>query len=113
MMYLLAKTLLTAMVVAGVSELGKHYSMAAAVLASLPLTSILAFVWIYTETGDTEKIIPLSYDILWLLAPSAAFFLLLPWLLKSGVSFPLSLGLACAGTAAAYGAFLYIKRLVL
>ena len=37
--YLIAKTLLTALVVVGISELARRYSIAAAVLASLPLVS--------------------------------------------------------------------------
>ncbi len=51
-MYFFLKTLITALIVAGVSELAKQYSLFAAAIASLPLTSILAFIWLYEDTKD-------------------------------------------------------------
>jgi len=105
--YFLAKTLLTALVVAGVSELSRRYSMVAALLASLPLTSILAFAWMYAEQKDATAVTELSYSIFWLVLPSLAFFLLLPLLLKTGANFYLALFLSCAGMALFYGAYVY------
>lgn len=108
--YFLAKTLLTALVVAGVSELSRRYSMAAAVLASLPLTSILAFVWMYAEQKNAASVTELSYSIFWLVLPSLAFFLLLPLLLKAGTNFYLALVLSCIGMALFYGVYVYALR---
>lgn len=51
-------------------------------LASLPLTSLLAFVWIQFETGDVKQIASLSRDIFWLVPPSLLLFVLLPMLLR-------------------------------
>lgn len=110
MMYFLLKTLITALLVAGISELGRRYSLMAAFLASLPVTSILALIWIYFENGDTQKIITLSYDIFWLVIPSLAFFLLLPWFLKINISFISSLALSCAGTALLYAVSLLLYK---
>lgn len=108
--YFLAKTLLTALVVAGVSELSRRYSVMAAVLASLPLTSILAFCWIYIERKDAAAIASMSHSIFWLVLPSLVFFLLLPLLLKSGIQFYAALGLSCAGMAAFYTGFVLLLR---
>lgn len=96
------KVVLTAAVVVAVSELGKRNTFWAAALASLPLTSLLAFVWIYLETGDTKRIATLSQGIAWLIVPTFALFLLLPLLLRHGVGFWPSLAMACLATAAAY-----------
>ena len=69
------------------------------VLASLPLTSILAFIWLYVDTQDKEKVIALSNSVFWLVVPSLSFFILFPILLKKmdfGVSMALSLGIMLA-----------------
>ena len=86
-MNFLLKTLLTALLVAGISALGKRYTALAAILASLPLTSMLAMTWLYADTRDNQKIIELSKGIFWAVLPSLLFFLTLPVLLKWGVRF--------------------------
>ena len=98
----IAKTLITALVVVAVAEIGKRSTFWAAVIASLPLISILAFIWLYIDTGNTQRIAELSHSVFWLVLPSLTLFLVLPALLRSGVSFWLSLVLACGATAAAY-----------
>lgn len=102
MWHYIFKLAVTVVVVVAVSELGKRNTFWAAALVSLPITSLLAFVWIYVETGDTQQVAALSHSILWLTIPSLALFLLLPWLLRTGLGFWPSLATACAGTAAAY-----------
>ena len=101
------KVLLTAVVVVVVAELAKRGSVWSAVLASLPLTSVLALVWLHIDTGDRDLVAGLARNILWMVLPSLVFFLVLPALLRSAVPFWPSLGLSCAATAAAYGATLW------
>ncbi|UUX95552.1 hypothetical protein [Aquabacterium sp. J223] len=99
-----AKVLVTAVVVVAVSEVGRRHAFWAAVLASLPLTSLLAFVWLHLGGGEAEQLARLSTGIFWLVLPSLVLFLLLPVLLRAGVGFWLSLGLSSAATVAAYAA---------
>lgn len=96
------KVLITAIVVVVVSEIAKRSSIWAGVLASLPLTSLLAFVWLYLDTGDTAKVTSLSHSIFWLVIPSLILFLLLPYFINLGVNFWASLILSCSATALAY-----------
>ena len=103
-MYFFVKTLITALIVAGVSELARRYTVMAALLASLPLTSILAFIWVYVDTKDSGKVIELSYSVFWLVIPSLAFFLILPFLLKQGWAFPTAMMISAVGMAALYAA---------
>ena len=103
MLYFATKTILTALLVAGISELSRRYSLMAALLASLPLTTLLAFIWIYVDTKDTGKIATMSLDIFWLVLPSLAFFLILPWLLQQNIKFALAMLIASLLTAALYG----------
>jgi hypothetical protein len=109
MNYFVIKTLITALVVAGVSELSQRYSLVAAALVSLPLTSILAFIWVYHDTKDVQKIIELSYSIFWLVLPSLIFFILLPLFLKEGMKFFPALALASFCMAGGYAVFMYAK----
>lgn len=93
---------LSALILVAIAEIAKRSSFWAAALASLPLTSLLAFVWLYVDTGDTQKIAALSSGIFWLVLPSLLLFVLLPMLLRSGVGFWVSLLTASAATALAY-----------
>lgn len=111
-MYFIAKVMVTALVVAGISELSKRFSLMAALLASLPMTTVLAFIWIYIESKDTAKISTMSYDIFWLVLPSLAFFLILPMTMKLGIQFPAALALSSVAMAIIYIASLYLLKAV-
>jgi hypothetical protein len=85
--YLFIKVFITGLVVAGVSEIAKRSSLMAAVLASLPLTSLLALVWLYLDTSDAKAAASLSTSIFWMVLPSLFFFVAFPLLVKSGFRF--------------------------
>ena len=111
MFYYTVKILLSALIIVAVSEIAKRSSVLGALLASLPLTSLLAFVWLYLDTGDAQKVASLSSDIFWLVLPSLPLFLLLPWLIKTGWGFWPGLALSVLVTAACYGLLLVFKQL--
>jgi hypothetical protein len=96
------KIAVTALVVVAVSEIAKRSTAWAALLASLPLTSVLAFIWLYLDTNDTERVAALAQGVLWLVVPSLVLFLVLPPMLRAGWGFWVSLLLSCVATAAAY-----------
>ena len=102
------KILLTAAVVVVVASIAKRNTFWAAAIASLPLTSLLAFVWLYLDTGSAQRVADLSHGIFWLVLPSLTLFVLLPLLLRGGVDFWLSLGVSCVATAAAYFAMTWV-----
>ncbi len=110
MAYLILKFGLSAALIVAVSEVSRRNSTAAAVLASLPLVSLLAFVWLYVDTRDTSKIIELSGSIFWLVIPSLLLFLALPALLREGVNFWIALLISCLLTAAGYWAMTALLR---
>jgi len=110
MFYILLKTLITALVVVGISETAKRSSEFAAMIAAIPFTSFLAFIWLYIDTGETEKIIKLSYSIFWLVIPTLLFFILFPLLLKYYRSFWTSLGASSLITILFYLLYIFICR---
>ena len=107
-----AKILVTVAVVVAVSEIAKRSSFWGAVLASLPLTSLLAFVWLYAETGNAQAVAALSQSIFWLVLPSLPLFVLLPLLLRAGWTFWPSLGVACLATVGAYFGMVWLLERV-
>lgn len=96
------KVLISAVMIVAIAEIAKRSSMLGAIIASLPVTSLLAFIWLYGETGDTAKIAELSKGIFWYVLPSLVLFIALPLLLNAGINFWISLALACGLTFAAY-----------
>lgn len=105
MMHFLVKVLLTALVVAASSELSKRFTAWGAILASLPLTSLLVLSWLYLDTKDAAKVSSLSMGIFWAVLPSLLFFLVLPFLLKRGWGYWPALGASSAAMFAGYTAY--------
>jgi hypothetical protein len=102
MLQIVIKVIVSALIVVAVSEVSKRTTTIGALLASLPLTSLLAMIWLYVETGDARKEADLAGGIFWLVLPSLALFLILPALLRAGYGFWPALGIACAATIASY-----------
>jgi hypothetical protein len=111
MLYATLKVLITSVLVVAASEAAKRNVLAGAVLASLPLTSTLALVWLYVDSGDMEKVARLANSIFWLLLPSIVLLVTLPLLLRSGIEFYVSLSISIALTIGAYFAMVYALRL--
>lgn len=110
MLYYTLKVILSAVLIVAISELAKRSAGLAALLASLPLISLLAFIWLHLEGAPPAQIADLASQIFWLVIPSFLLFLLLPVLLKHGFSFWLSLGVSVAATAGCYLAMLPLLR---
>ncbi len=84
--------------------------MIGALLASIPLVSVLAMIWLYQDTKDINKISDLSISIFWLVIPSLALFISLPLLLKQGLHFYLSLVISITITATCYFIMLFVLK---
>ena len=91
MTYYFIKLIITALVVVVVSEVAKKSTFIGAIIISIPLTSLLAFIWLYVDTKDYQKVIDLSYGTILLSVPSFAFFIILPVLLKLKYNFVISI----------------------
>lgn len=102
MTYYLFKIAVTTVLIVLISEVAKRSSLIGAILASVPLVSVLAMIWLYVDTGDTVRISTLASSIFWLVLPSLVLFLVLPVLLNQGMNFYLSITIAIALTAGSY-----------
>ncbi len=102
MIYYVIKLIVTLILILLISEIGKHNTFFSALLASLPIVSIISILWIYIDTNDTTSIIKFSNSILWLILPSLVFFIILPILLKFQIHFSYSLFISCIMTLFSY-----------
>ena len=109
-MYLIIKTLISALIIVIVSEIAKKYTWAAAIIVSIPLTSLLAFIWLYYDTKDVQKVIDLSLSTIVMTLPSIVFFIVLPFMLKFKYSFSFSIIIAIISTSVAYIIFINIIK---
>ena len=100
--YTFLKLVITTLLIVAISEISKRSSFVAAILASVPLISVLAMIYLYQDTKDINKISELSTGIFWLVIPSLALFISLPLLLKQGLHFYLSLSISIVITACCY-----------
>jgi hypothetical protein len=101
-LYLFIKAAVSGAIVAAVSEIARRYPGWGGLVASLPLTSLLAMVWLWRDSGDSGRVAELSVSTIWFFVPSVPFFIALPLLIRSGVGFWASMALCVVGTLALY-----------
>jgi hypothetical protein len=102
MVYYLTKLFVSAALIVLISELSKRSSLLGALLASIPLVSVLAMIWLYADTKDAAQVASLARSIFWLVLPSLTLFVLLPPLLQRGHPFYLSLAASIGATVVVY-----------
>jgi hypothetical protein len=112
LIYYALKIAISAAVIVAVAELAKRNSGIAALVAAIPLTSLLAFIWLHVEGSTSVAIGELSTQVFWLVLPSLVLFLVLPALLRFGLNFWLSLGVSCSATIVCYLVMLPLLRKV-
>ena len=109
MFYFIIKTLVSAIIIVAVSEIAKRSSLLAGLLAAIPLTSFLAFIWLYWDTKNSQKVIDLSNSIMLMIIPSFVFFIVLPLSLKLNIPFLYSMLISVISTGLVY--LLYVNAL--
>ena len=108
MLYLVIKALLSGAIIAAVSEIAKRWPGFGALVASLPLVSILGMLWLWRDTKDMERMAAHAEGTFWFVLPSLPMFLLIPFLLRRGVGFYPSLLSGCALTIGLYMGMVFI-----
>lgn len=102
MFYLAIKAAVSGLLAAIVSEIAKRSPAFGALVASLPIVSIMAVIWLWRDTGDTERIATHMQATFFYVLPSLPMFLLVPAMLRGNVGFWPSLAAGCAVTVALY-----------
>jgi len=94
MIYNIIKILISAILIALISEVSKRSTFFGAVLASIPLVSVIAMIWLYIDTNDSLQVVQLSKGIFWLVIPSLVLFITFPFFIRLQFSFYTALSAA-------------------
>lgn len=102
MLYLFIKAAISGVLVAAVSEVAKRYPGFGALIASLPLVSVLGMIWLWRDKPDVANMAAHVDATFWFVLPSLPMFLLIPALLRTGWNFWIALALGCLLTILLY-----------
>lgn len=102
MLALVFKSAVSGVMIAVASTLARRYPGFGALIASLPLVSVMGMIWLWAEKPDAENMANHAGATFWYVLPSLPMFLLIPALLRLGVGFWPALGLGCLLTIALY-----------
>lgn len=108
MSYFAVKALLSGLIIAAISEIARRSPGVAALVAALPLVSILGMIWLWHDTGDSTRIAAHAEATFWYVLPSLPMFLIVPSLIRSGTGFWPSLGAGCLVTIVLYLLLLWL-----
>lgn len=105
------KLLLTAAVILLVTRIQLFSDRLSALLIALPLTSLVAMIWMRAEGQGSGRIANHAEATFWFVLPTLPMFLVLPWMLRAGMGFWAALGLNCLLTVALFWGLVVILRL--
>lgn len=108
MAFYITKLIITSVLIVLISEIGKRSSLAGAILAAIPLVSILAMTWMYIDTNSSHSAVEFSKRIVWLIAPSMTLFIAFPVLINKGLGFYVSMLISIILTILAYYSVIFI-----
>ncbi|GBR08428.1 DUF3147 family protein [Asaia siamensis] len=108
MLALALKSAVSGVLIAVASTLARRYPGFGALIASLPLVSVMGMIWLWVEKPDAENMANHAGATFWYVLPSLPMFLLIPALLRHGLGFWLALGLGCLLTIMLYLAVTWI-----
>ncbi len=102
MLYLAIKAALSGIISAVVSEVAKRNPGFGALIASLPLVSLLGMIWLWRDKPDAGNMAAHVEATFWFVLPSLPMFLVIPWMLRSGWTFWIAMAVGCTLTIALY-----------
>jgi len=102
MLYMIAKAAMSGVIIALVSQIAKRQPGFAALVASLPLISILGMIWLWRDTHDAGRMAAHAEATFWYVLPSLPMFLIVPALLRRGIGFWPALLTGCGVTIGLY-----------
>ena len=105
---LLAKALLSGALIVAIAEIGKRLPAIGALVASLPLVSVLGMILLWRERPDAENMAVHAEATFWYVLPSLPMFLAIPAMLRAGIPFWVALLAGCVLTMVLYLAMMQI-----
>lgn len=106
----IVKVLLTAIIILFVNKIQLFSDKLSALLIALPLTSLLAMIWMWQGDQPASKIAGHAEGTFWFVLPTLPMFLILPWMLRHGWAFWPALAANCALTTGFFWITVIILR---
>ena len=102
MLALAAKALLSGALIVAIGEIGRRLPTVGALIASLPLVSVLGMMLLWWGRPDAENMARHAEATFWYVLPSLPMFLVMPIMLRHGTGFWIALVAGCALTVVLY-----------
>jgi hypothetical protein len=85
------KALISGALIAAASEMARRSPGWGGLIASLPLVSTLAMIWLWRDTGDAGRVAEMALSSSLYVLASLPAFVTIALLLRKGIAFPLAL----------------------
>ena len=106
----LIKLLVTAAIILFVNKIQLVNDRLSALLIALPLTSLMAMIWMHRAGQSSERLANHAEGTFWFVLPTLPMFLILPWMLRSGWGFWVALAANCLITVACFWLTVVVLR---
>ncbi|MBX9615316.1 MAG: DUF3147 family protein [Caulobacteraceae bacterium] len=108
MLYFILKAAISGVIIAAISTVSKRYPGVGALIASLPLISVLGMIWLWRDRPNAANLADHAQATFWFVLPSLPMFLVIPAMLKSGANFWAALIAGCFLTIVLYSLMVWL-----
>lgn len=109
MTWIITKYAITAALIVLISEVAKRSDKLGALIAALPLVTVLAMIWLHLDQQPAEKISNHAWYTFWYVLPTLPMFLVFPFLHQRW-GFWLALGTSAIITVSCFAALSGLLR---
>ncbi len=106
----LGKIFLSALIILLVNKVQLVSDRLSALLIALPLTSLLAMIWMHRAGQSSERLANHAEGTFWFVLPTLPMFLIFPWMLRNGWGFWSTLAINCLITVALFWLTVVVLR---
>jgi hypothetical protein len=106
----LTKLLVSAAVIVVVTKVQLFNDRLSALLIALPLTSLVAMVWMQQAGQSPQRLANHAESTFWFVLPTLPMFLILPWMLRHGWGFWPALAVNCLVTIGFFWLTVFVLR---
>ncbi len=104
------KALVSGVLIAAASEFARRSPGWGGLIASLPLVSLLAMLWLWRNGGDGARIADFALSTMAYVVASLPAFVLLALTLRRGIAIPFAMALFVAAGFAGYLAMIWLGK---
>ncbi|MES2476348.1 MAG: DUF3147 family protein [Verrucomicrobiota bacterium] len=106
----LFKLFITAFIILLVNKVQLFNDRLSALLIALPLTSLLAMIWMHQGGQSSERLANHAEGTFWFVLPTLPMFLIFPWMLRNGWGFWSTLAVNCLITIVLFWFTVFVLR---